>query len=125
MSRSVWCCRFELAQSLNGPFQTYLARRCPYGVASNRGEIDEFRPYQIDGDRKRTSLRRWSVPNLVAIHVAVPRCAAMHQLVAQNIEAIEEDRENHDRIVLAQCVIDGSPVALSFSAQSAYPGTPF
>jgi len=70
--------------------------------------------HQIDKDRQETAKERRSVPHLVAVYIAVPGRAAVHQLVSQDVEPIEQDRQDPHRVVLTQGVIDGYATALEF-----------
>ena len=59
--------------------------------------------HEIDEDRQQAAEQRGAIPDLGAIDIAVPCRAAMHQLVAQHIKPVEQDREYFRRVMIAQC----------------------
>lgn len=68
--------------------------------------------HQIDKDRQQATQQRHPVPHLVAVDIAVPSRAAVHQLISQDVEPIEQDRQYPDGVELAQCMIDSGPATL-------------
>lgn len=68
--------------------------------------------HQVNEDREQASEQRRPIPHLVAIDVAVPGRASMHELIAQDVKPIKEDRENPGGVMLAQGMIDRSPAPL-------------
>src|SRR3546814_17261968 len=59
--------------------------------------------HEIDEDRQQATEQRGAIPDLGAIDIAVPCRATMHQLVAQHIKPVEQDREYPGRVMIAQC----------------------
>src|SRR3546814_7373431 len=59
--------------------------------------------HEIDEDRQQATEQRGAIPYLGAIDIAVPCRATMHQLVAQHIKPVEQDREYPGRVMIAPC----------------------
>src|SRR3546814_3978053 len=59
--------------------------------------------HEIDEDRQQATEQRGAIPDLGAFDIAVPCRASMHQLVAQHIKQVEQDREYPGRVMIAKC----------------------
>ena len=55
--------------------------------------------HQIDKDREKAPQDGSTVPDLIAIHGAVPRRTTVNELVTQDVEPVEQDREDPRRIL--------------------------
>src|SRR6056297_2056981 len=64
--------------------------------------------HQIDHHRNNILKDRCAVSQLVAIGSRVPCGSTMHELIAQNIQTVEQHGENLDRIPLAKGVVEPS-----------------
>lgn len=59
--------------------------------------------HDVDENRQKPSEHSFSIPDLVAVHIAVPGGSAMHELISQDIETIENRREDEGGVPLSQC----------------------
>src|SRR3546814_8988023 len=57
----------------------------------------------MDEVRQQATGQAGAIPDLGAIDIAVPCRATMHQLVAQHIKPVEQDREYPGRVMIAPC----------------------
>ena len=73
-----------------------------------------FRPLHHQPDHRRDQLPQQVRPllHLAAVDAAVPGGAAVDDLVAQRVEAVEHDAEHLERVLLAQRVVGRGPAPL-------------
>ena len=50
--------------------------------------------HDVDEDWKQAAHYGGAISNLIAVNAAVPGCSAVDQLITQDIEPVEDDREN-------------------------------
>ena len=87
----------------DGLFYHRIMRHGPFMVRIVHHEIDEH--------GQQTAQQCCSIPYLCPVHLTVPGRSAVDELVAQNIHATEQDREDCRRVLPPQCSADSHPLA--------------